>query len=265
VDGRVNFVDWTREMYPDAIVLIGAGGDRLRIRPRVARARPPIELVEESVLEHGARIRERATPIELTTPEGERAQIAWASLDGGRTCAAAVVANVMTIDAITDDALTLVEQLVRDLGVGLGERRHRDFVYVAPQGWSRVDHVGATEWRHHTSTATVYRARPFTATSAERFHRELFVQLPRGFRTRQVLPIEDVTSTAGLVGRLRSESGQRRGVDAIRMAASFGDDRFLYLAHFEGDVRDALAFRALIATFEPIPLTFRAVGLSHFG
>jgi hypothetical protein len=224
-------------------------------------ARSPTELVDATAAEHGARVVDHGAPVELTTPEGEIASIAWASLDNGSTCAAAVVAGVMSIDAIAVDAYSLVTPLVQELGVGLGDRRRRAFVCAPPADWRRVDHPSFTAWCHPSSwsVATVFLARPYTATVAERLDRELFAKMPSGFHSRRVWPFEDVTSNAGLVGRLRIESGHRRGVDAIRMAASFGDDRFLYLAHFEGHARDADAFRALVATFQPVPRTFTGI------
>lgn len=250
------FATWTRECCAGGIVLVGPEGERVRIRPHVDPPPDVRELVNEVATENGSRIREHGTPIEMRTTEGEIARIAWATLDE-RMCAAAVIAETMCIDAIAPDALAIVELLARELGVGLGERRRRSFSYDAPAAWVRTDAAFATVWRQPEtgSIATIFLARPFTATEAERLHRDLFTRMPAGFRSRRVWPVEDVTSTAGLTGRLRIESGHRCGIEAMRVAASFGDDRFLYLAHFEGADLDTEVFRALVVSFHPVPRT----------
>ncbi|MGE0402802.1 MAG: hypothetical protein AB7T06_39220 [Kofleriaceae bacterium] len=260
----VDLETWRSEPCAGGVVLVGPSGEQLRVRPHVRPAPEPGALLEEVAFTTGARIRERGSPVELSTQEGEVAHIAWASLTSG-TCAVAVavVAGVMCIDAVAPDARALVERLARELGAGLGERRRRPFRYDPPATWRRIDQLGSTAWCHpeRASVATVFFARPFTASANERLHRALFAQLPAGFHTTHVSPHEDMTSLSGLVGRLRIETGHRRGVKATRIAASFGDDRFLYLAHFEGDPRDVETFRSLLATFQPVPCI--AVGVWH--
>lgn len=241
---------------------------RIRIRPRVAVASSPRQLVARLIAEmYGPTARAVHAPtVRQVTCEGELAALASAELvASGRPagCSVAIAGDepCLCIDVVGADHRRHASELLDSVALGLGVSRQRWFVYAPPAGWLGLRRAGSTVWLHPAypkvpARITVFDARAIAATPSERLDRFLFARMSEGFTALEPLRIEDTTSTAGLSGRLRIATGTSDGERRLlRIASVHSDDRFSYIAHLDGPDDPALEqqFRAVVASFEPLP------------
>lgn len=232
---------WVRSYFADGVHFAAPNGDGwIRIRPCVRELVRPCQLLENARL------------VELVTDEGELAVIASAP---GATMALVGDDPHLVIDAVGRDGhCALVEQLARELRLGLGARRQRWFRYTPPHDWIGVRGHRCTHWLHPRyprvrARITVQDARP--------------VGDPTQDHVEHMLRMEDelaATPTCiegyyGLVGRSRTAIGTTSAGRTRRSIAALTDAAFLYVAHFEGpdDAKVAEAFSLVVASFQPLP------------
>jgi hypothetical protein len=245
---------WRHEPCDGGIAYRAPGGMLARIRPRAAPCRPRALLA--AIAGHDVDL---APLVELVTREGEVALLA-VGRGNDRECAVAMVGDApqLCIDAIGPPRVTreLVARLVVEVGAGLGGLRRRWYRYVAPPGWIGIRRDARTVWLHDryprvAAHVVVFDARPFVATDAEYLDRALFVRMHDGFVAQHPGVAEDVRTDLGLEGRTRCSHGTFAGACVTRMAVALADDRFLYLAQYEGPEEHAAAFLDVVRTIQP--------------
>jgi len=265
VDGDVTA--WTRTPSEHGVVL-RAGDSWIRIRPRVYELIGVRALVDATIatLDAPSSI-VHEPPRELITDEGELAAVGGARCISHRRdleCTVAIVGAepALCIEALGEPALARDHALAltRELGLGLGGSRRRWFVYDPPADWFGVRRYGATVWLHPDhprvpAIAHVFDARPFLAGDADRFDRFVLLSMGDDFVARGDSTVTELRSAYGVEGRQRIVEGTRRGRELVRMAVACADDRFAYMAHFEGTNDPAVidAVRRMFDSFRPLP------------
>jgi len=265
VDGDVTA--WTRTASEHGVVL-RAGDSWIRIRPRVHELIGVRALVDATLatLEAPSSI-VHEPPRELITDEGELAAVGGARCISHRReleCTVAIVGAgpALCIEALGEPALARDHALAltRELGLGLGGARRRWFRYDPPAGWFGVRRYGATVWLHPDhprvpAIAYVFDARPFLAGDAERFDQRVLLAMGENFVARGESTACELRSAHGLEGWQRILEGARGGRELVRIAVACADDRFAYMAHFEGANDPALieTVRRMFDSFRPLP------------
>ena len=265
VDLSVDAFDgWRRSPCAGGVVL-DDGSIRIRIRPRLGRVLHP-RVVARQVLAGQPAGAIAFEPVEeLLTTEGELAVVATAR-QGDCECSVAVAGDepALCIDAVGEPgrARELVRSLVSAVGLALGATRRRWFRYDPPAEWFGVRRHASTVWLHPAyprspAIARVFDARPFCTTVVERWDRFLYLRMDDRFVAHTAPVASTFRAATGLEGRLRTVEGTRPGCAGswVRIAAVTADDRFAYLASFEGPDHPATRtmFQQLVDSFQPVP------------
>jgi hypothetical protein len=202
------------------------------------------------------------TPERLVTLEGEHA--ALVTLRGRERDAPAVRALgfVLTEDFFSctsgltvrpeEGLVDTVRRLVVADSLALGVRRRR-FDYAPPEGWEPVVHGLISEWYppefpNETAYISVYPATPWIAGV------RTLADIGAG-KTSQREPPERVAATSGLAG----EAHRYVVADLHRELVLLDDVRYSYALQLSARsaplfARHRFAFRALVASIEPVPL-----------
>jgi len=257
---------WTRTASDHGVVL-RAGDSWIRIRPRVHALIGVRALVDATLAALDAPSAIVHEPQrELITPEGELAAVGGARcVSHGREleCTVAIVGAepALCVEALGEPGLAREHAiaLISELGLGLGESRRRWFRYDPPESWFGVRRSGATVWLHPEhprvpAIAHVFDARPGLAGDADRFDRFVLFAMPDDF-VESGSTITERRTAFGLEGRQRMVQGVRSGRELVRLAVACADDRFSYLAHFEGTNDPAVidAVCRMFDSFRPLP------------
>jgi hypothetical protein len=210
----------------------------------------------------GTREIELVPVTELVTHEGETALLGGATFreDGlERECVVAIAGDApyALFEGIGTDVRRRVRSLIARLGIGLGRRRRRPFSYEPPEGWTCEEHDDSTTWLHPDFPRTharlsVFDARPFRDSDAERLDRFLFLRVEAEIVSTDPDELETL-DVPGLEGRLRITRGHVDGAHVVRAVAALADDTFVYLAHYETRTEDLALFRAVLASIRPVP------------
>lgn len=247
--GDVDLRRWRRTRLPDSVILRAPDGiGQVRIRPRFDGDYSDVLVGRDR--------------IKLVTDEGELACAAVSRLEG-RVVVTAVAGGdpLFCIDAIGVDPSIVVE-LIRRCGSGLGPHRRRMFEYTPPTGWHGIRRESESRWLHPDyprlrSIITVFDARPMTDTPSERRDRLLYTRMDddRAIETSQ--EPKSIESSYDLHGRIRSARAVDTDGDPLtRRAAAFCDRRYLYQASQEAPTDDfgsLRTFDTLLRSFRPLP------------
>lgn len=259
--------DWTRTAIEQGVVL-REGDSWIRVRPRVdvlVGARALVDAAIATADVPSAIVHEPQR--EEITPEGELAVVAGARcVSRGREleCTVAIIGAepALCIEALGEPGRARAHalSLIGELGLGLGETRHRWFRYETPARWFGVRRSGGTAWLHPDhprvpAIAHVFDARPTVADDADRFDNYVLRAMGDDFEARGESVVTDLEPAFGLEGRLRVAHGTRRGHEVVRIAVACSDDRFSYFAHFEGtnDPEIIETVGRMFASFRPLP------------
>lgn len=249
-------------------MVLRAGESWIRIRPRVHQLIGLRALVDATIATLDAPSSIVHEPQrELITTEGELAVVGGARcLSRGREleCTVAIVGAepALCIEALGEPGLARAHalSLTSELGLGLGGLRRRWFRYDPPAAWFGVRRSSATVWLHPEhprvpAIAHVFDARPGAAGDADALDRFVLLTMPEDFVARGGSTVTEVPSAFGLEGRLRLVHGTRRGRELVRLAVASSDDRFTYLANFEGTNEPALieSVCRMFESFQPLP------------
>lgn len=258
---------WTRTPDDHGVVL-RAGDSWIRIRPRVHALIGVRALVDATLATLDAPSSIVHEPQRaLITGEGELAVVGGARcISRGRDleCTVAIVGAepALCIEALGEPGLAREHALAltSELGLGLGGLRRRWFRYEPPAVWFGVRRSSATVWLHPEhprvpAIAHVFDARPGLASDADELDRFVLLSMPEDFVARGDSTVTELPSAFGLEGRQRMVQGTRRGRELVRLAVACADDRFTYLAHFEGANEPALiqSVRRMFESFQPLP------------
>ncbi len=259
--------EWTRAASEQGVVL-RAGDSWIRIRPRVHVLVGMRALVDAAIATLDAPTSIVHEPLrELITAEGELAAIGGARcVSRGREleCTVAIVgaAPALCLEALGDPGLAREHTLAltSGLGLGLGESRRRWFRYDPPAGWFGIRRSGVTAWLHPDhprvpAIAHVFDARPVVADESDRLDRFVALAMDDHFIARGEPTLSELPSGFGLDGQQRTLEGTRGGRELVRVAVACTDDRFLYLAHFEGTNDQGVleTVRRMFQSFRPLP------------
>ena len=232
---------WSRSPCDNGVLLTAHDRDAwIRIRPRMTGrladlGAPRRATTEYLVSDHGEHIFIAATADRVIAVAGDDP---WLCIDGH------------------GDVHALVHAAIRQLPTGLGRDRQRRFLYDPPRGWLGLRRDTRAIWLHpayprNSARLTVFDARPFRSSVADKLDRLLFVRADDELAMPHDEEVETVHAREGLEGRMRVV----RGSDRVRVVAAFHDDSHAYYALLEAPAEHIETFRVLIASFLPLPRT----------